>query len=59
MRCVRCNSIRLFEFMDGFGQKRIFCRTCNIGFPFDKVVRFNKFREAMTLRRKYYERLLK
>jgi hypothetical protein len=28
MRCLRCNSFRTFEFIDGFGQKRIFCKDC-------------------------------
>ena len=28
MRCMLCNSHRLMNFIDGFGDKRIFCRSC-------------------------------
>lgn len=28
MRCPRCNSLRLINFIDGFGNKRIFCKDC-------------------------------
>jgi hypothetical protein len=28
MRCVRCHSPRIIKFLDGFGNWRIFCRTC-------------------------------
>lgn len=28
MRCVLCNSHRLINFIDGFGDKRVFCRSC-------------------------------
>ena len=28
MKCLRCNSLRTFEFIDGFGEKRIFCKDC-------------------------------
>ncbi|MEM5829203.1 MAG: hypothetical protein QW040_00875 [Candidatus Aenigmatarchaeota archaeon] len=28
MRCLRCNSGRIFKFIDGFGERRIFCKDC-------------------------------
>ena len=28
MRCEKCHSPRLIRFLDGFGQWRIFCRSC-------------------------------
>jgi len=28
MKCVRCGSLRMVRFLDGFGERRIFCRKC-------------------------------
>jgi hypothetical protein len=28
MECVKCGSLRMMEFMDGFGQRRVFCKGC-------------------------------
>ncbi|MEM5772868.1 MAG: hypothetical protein QXL86_01425 [Candidatus Aenigmatarchaeota archaeon] len=28
MKCLRCKSLRTFEFIDGFGKRRIFCKDC-------------------------------
>jgi len=28
MRCTRCHSPRIIKFLDGFGDWRVFCRTC-------------------------------
>ncbi|MBS3052219.1 MAG: hypothetical protein J4428_02525 [Candidatus Aenigmarchaeota archaeon] len=28
MKCYKCHSPRLIRFLDGFGKKRIFCRSC-------------------------------
>jgi hypothetical protein len=28
MRCIRCHSPRIIRFLDGFGNWRVFCRTC-------------------------------
>jgi hypothetical protein len=28
MKCARCKSHRVLRFVDGFGQKRVFCRSC-------------------------------
>lgn len=37
MKCVRCNSLRTFSFIDGFGEKRIFCKDCGGSFLENKV----------------------
>ncbi len=29
MQCYKCNSPRLIKFLDGFGNKRVFCKSCN------------------------------
>jgi hypothetical protein len=29
MKCMKCNSPRIIKFLDGFGQSRVFCRTCH------------------------------
>lgn len=28
MKCVKCNSLRMVKFVDGFGKRRIFCKKC-------------------------------
>jgi hypothetical protein len=28
MRCINCNSPRTIKFIDGFGEARVFCKTC-------------------------------
>lgn len=33
MECVTCRSPRVSKFMDGFGKRRIFCRSCWVSFP--------------------------
>ncbi|MEM5831837.1 MAG: hypothetical protein QXL97_00250 [Candidatus Aenigmatarchaeota archaeon] len=30
MKCIRCGSRRLIEFVDSFGKERVFCRDCLI-----------------------------
>jgi hypothetical protein len=32
MRCLRCKSVRTFGFIDGFGEKRVFCKDCGGSF---------------------------
>ena len=32
MKCLRCQSLRILKFVDGFGQKRVFCRKCGGSF---------------------------
>jgi hypothetical protein len=31
-KCGRCGSFRLVKFLDGFGQRRLFCKTCSGSF---------------------------
>jgi hypothetical protein len=38
MRCIRCNSRRLVRFIDGFGERRIFCRDCWGSFTEEAIV---------------------
>lgn len=33
MKCVRCGSLRMVRFLDGFGERRIFCRKCWGSYP--------------------------
>lgn len=28
MKCMKCHSPRIIRFLDGFGNNRIFCKTC-------------------------------
>jgi len=37
MKCIRCNSARTFGFIDGFGERRIFCRGCGGSFLESKI----------------------
>jgi len=32
MKCLRCHSARTFGFIDGFGERRIFCKDCGGSF---------------------------
>ncbi|MEM5766361.1 MAG: hypothetical protein QW423_01865 [Candidatus Aenigmatarchaeota archaeon] len=38
MRCLRCRSERTIKFIDGFGEKRVFCRDC-LGSFLEKIGR--------------------
>jgi hypothetical protein len=40
MRCFRCKSSRLVKFIDGFGEKRVFCKNCWGSFLEESVVEF-------------------
>jgi len=28
MHCIKCNSPRIIRFLDGFGEWRVFCKSC-------------------------------
>lgn len=32
MKCVKCNSPKILRFVDGFGDKRVFCHKCGRSF---------------------------
>lgn len=32
MECFKCGSFRIIRFVDGFGDKRVFCRGCTRSF---------------------------
>jgi hypothetical protein len=32
MKCVMCQSPRMMKFIDGFGERRVFCRDCGRNF---------------------------
>ena len=38
MKCMRCNSRRIIRFIDGFGERRIFCRDCWGSFVEETIV---------------------
>jgi hypothetical protein len=35
--CIKCNSPRIIRFLDGFGEWRIFCKSCQESFLLDKM----------------------
>lgn len=41
MKCLRCKSVRILKFIDGFGERRIFCKTCGGSFLENNTVKFN------------------
>jgi len=48
MRCSKCHSSRIIRFLDGFGEWRIFCRTCQESIPlieFDGIKNMKKLSE--------------
>lgn len=40
MRCIRCGSHRVMRFIDGFGERRIFCKNCWGSFLEESVMEF-------------------
>jgi len=32
LRCMFCNSKRVMKFIDGFGERRVFCKVCGRSF---------------------------
>ncbi|MEM5802010.1 MAG: hypothetical protein QXQ18_01330 [Candidatus Aenigmatarchaeota archaeon] len=57
MQCFRCKSVRLIKFIDGFGQRRLFCRNCwnsflenSISFENQKrLLDFKTFRDELKM----------
>ena len=37
MKCSKCHSPRITRFIDGFGEWRIFCKSCQESFLIDKM----------------------
>ncbi|MEM5820884.1 MAG: hypothetical protein QXP34_00990 [Candidatus Aenigmatarchaeota archaeon] len=56
MRCVRCGSHRIIEFVDGFGKERVFCRDCFISL---EKTSFIKLSSQRTLREFYLSEILR
>ena len=46
MRCVKCHSPKIIRFLDGFGQWRVFCRSCQESIP---LVEFNDIKNVKKL----------
>lgn len=40
-KCIRCGSKRIIEFIDGFGDRRIFCRDCFISLDKNSFIKLN------------------
>ncbi len=38
MQCHRCASPRIIKFLDGFGNKRVFCKGCHESFLLQEVI---------------------
>lgn len=38
MQCIKCHSPRIIKFLDGFGNTRIFCKTCQESIPLKDVI---------------------
>jgi len=56
MRCIRCGSRRIIEFVDGFGKERVFCRDCFMSL---EKTSFVKLMSQKSLREFYLESLIK
>jgi hypothetical protein len=61
MQCEKCHSPRTIRFLDGFGNKRIFCRSCHETILIEAVVlsqkKLNEFAEYYRGRGWYNERI--
>jgi hypothetical protein len=42
MRCIACRSPRILRFIDGFGNRRIFCKGCGRSFLEQNFIRINE-----------------
>lgn len=42
MHCHRCDSPRIIKFLDGFGSKRVFCKSCHESFLLEEVMMAQK-----------------
>ena len=40
MRCIRCKSLNISRFVDGFGERRVFCRNCGRSFLENTFIHF-------------------
>jgi hypothetical protein len=41
MKCLRCESSRTFSFIDGFGERRVFCKNCGGSFLENRAKEFD------------------
>jgi hypothetical protein len=57
MKCLRCKSVRTLKFIDGFGQRRIFCRNCGGSFLEDRVIKFNNQKNLIDFSLDMYHKL--
>ncbi|MBI4009822.1 MAG: hypothetical protein HY361_01320 [Candidatus Aenigmarchaeota archaeon] len=57
MKCLRCKSVRIVSFIDGFGEKRIFCRTCWGSFPTESVIKFSDQKSLQEFNHETYNKL--
>jgi len=40
MRCIRCGSPRIIRFLDGMGERRIYCKDCRGSYLEEAVLEF-------------------
>jgi len=54
MKCIRCNSRRLIRFIDGFGERRIFCKSCWGSFTEESIVEFGVQKKLTEFKEIFY-----
>ena len=55
MKCLRCKSVKTYKFLDGFNQKRIFCRNCWGSWPEQAVIEFGKPETSNIMKLTFYQ----
>ncbi|MEM5844357.1 MAG: hypothetical protein QXX07_00725 [Candidatus Aenigmatarchaeota archaeon] len=56
MRCLLCNSRRIIRFIDGFGERRMFCKTCGRSFLESSLTKFKTQTNLLEFRIDSYSR---
>jgi len=56
MKCIRCGSKRIVEFVDGFGKERVFCKDCFISL---EKMSFIKLINQKSLREFYFQNIIR
>jgi len=54
MRCMRCRSVNVLKFLDGFGDHRIFCRNCGRSFLEKTFIQFGNQKSLPEFDNKVY-----
>ncbi|HLC59122.1 MAG TPA: hypothetical protein VJH34_01200 [archaeon] len=55
MKCLRCKSLNTFRFLDAFGDKRLFCKHCNLSWLEQSVIEFGRLKAPNMEKLTFYQ----